>query len=134
MNSDEVWARCQQCGAELKQGDRECPKCGSSKKAFAPTLRTTVRPTPNLSTKHEVHLSSISKIPGIIITIFGFLLALLLPEIPFVIRLTMAIIILTIVVVLIFNNKMRYSLIMFLRQLDNKTTASKIYGDKKKPH
>lgn len=33
MGSDEVWAKCQQCGTELKQGDKVCPKCGSTKKA-----------------------------------------------------------------------------------------------------
>lgn len=34
MNSDEVWARCQQCGTELNKGDKVCPKCGCTKKAF----------------------------------------------------------------------------------------------------
>lgn len=34
MGSDEVWAKCQQCGTELKEGDKVCPKCGSTKKAF----------------------------------------------------------------------------------------------------
>jgi len=32
MDSKEVWAKCQQCGTELKQGDKVCPKCGSTKK------------------------------------------------------------------------------------------------------
>jgi hypothetical protein len=34
MSSNEVWARCGDCGTELKQSDKQCPKCGSTKKAF----------------------------------------------------------------------------------------------------
>jgi len=34
MGSGKVWAKCQQCGTELKQGDKVCPKCGSTKKAY----------------------------------------------------------------------------------------------------
>lgn len=34
MDSDEVWPKCQQCGTELKEGDKVCPKCGSTKKVF----------------------------------------------------------------------------------------------------
>jgi predicted amidophosphoribosyltransferase len=34
MENNEVWARCGQCGEELKQSDNHCPKCGSTKKAY----------------------------------------------------------------------------------------------------
>jgi hypothetical protein len=34
MSNDEVWARCGDCGEELKQGEKQCPKCGSTKKAY----------------------------------------------------------------------------------------------------
>lgn len=34
MSSNEVWARCGDCGTVLKQSDKQCPKCGSTKKAF----------------------------------------------------------------------------------------------------
>jgi len=34
MSSNEVWATCGDCGAELKQSDKQCPKCGSTKKAY----------------------------------------------------------------------------------------------------
>ena len=30
MNNNEVWARCGDCGQELKQDDKQCPKCGSN--------------------------------------------------------------------------------------------------------
>lgn len=30
----EVWARCGDCGAEFTQNDKQCPKCGSIKKAY----------------------------------------------------------------------------------------------------
>jgi|WetSurMetagenome_2_1015567.scaffolds.fasta_scaffold526877_1 hypothetical protein len=34
MTDNEIWARCQECGTELKQSDECCPKCSSSKKAY----------------------------------------------------------------------------------------------------
>lgn len=34
MSSNEVWATCIDCGAELKQSDKQCPKCGSTKKLY----------------------------------------------------------------------------------------------------
>lgn len=34
MSSNEVWAKCGDCGQELKQGDKQCPKCGSTRKAY----------------------------------------------------------------------------------------------------
>ena len=34
MINNEVWANCGDCGQELKQGDKQCPKCGSTKKAY----------------------------------------------------------------------------------------------------
>jgi len=34
MDNNEVWATCGDCGAELKQSDKQCPKCGSSQKVY----------------------------------------------------------------------------------------------------
>ena len=34
MSSNEVWARCGDCGTELKQTDKQCPKCSSTKKSY----------------------------------------------------------------------------------------------------
>lgn len=39
MSNNEVWARCRDCSTELKQEDKQCPKCGSTRKS------------------HELHLS-----------------------------------------------------------------------------
>ena len=38
MGSDEVRVKCERCGAELRESDKECPKCGSTKKMFAKTV------------------------------------------------------------------------------------------------
>jgi len=134
MNSDEVWAKCQQCGTELKQGDKVCPKCGSTKKHFERTAHTAVGLKASAKAEHEAHWSSKSwTILGTIMAILALLLAVLLPSLSFVIRIAIAITILTIVLVLRFNNKMKYSFLMFLRQLDHKFIARKTYGDKKKP-
>lgn len=32
MSSNEVWATCRDCATELKQTDKQCPKCGSTEK------------------------------------------------------------------------------------------------------
>jgi len=34
MSSKEVWARCRDCGTELKQDDKQCPKCDSTRKSY----------------------------------------------------------------------------------------------------
>ena len=34
MSSNEVWLTCGDCGTELKQNDKQCPKCGSNKICF----------------------------------------------------------------------------------------------------
>lgn len=34
MGNNEVWATCGDCGAELKQSDKQCLKCGSTKKVY----------------------------------------------------------------------------------------------------
>ena len=33
MSTNEVWATCRDCGTELKQDDKQCPKCGSTRKS-----------------------------------------------------------------------------------------------------
>jgi RNA polymerase subunit RPABC4/transcription elongation factor Spt4 len=34
MSGDQTWAKCGQCGAELKQSDKQCPECGSTRKSY----------------------------------------------------------------------------------------------------
>ncbi len=33
MSSNEVRVKCRDCGTELKQSDKQCPKCGSTRKS-----------------------------------------------------------------------------------------------------
>jgi len=42
MNTSEVWAKCRQCGTELKQSDQNCPKCGSTQKVHEVKCTDTV--------------------------------------------------------------------------------------------
>lgn len=133
MGSNEIWAKCQQCGTELKQGDKVCPKCGSAKHVERTGLAV-VGLKVSAKAKHVAHFGSKElAILGIIVAIVSPLVTLALPSPPYVIRIAIIIAILIIVLVLIFNNKMRYSLIMLLRQLDQKLAARKTYGNKKKP-
>jgi len=34
MSSNDVRARCRDCGTELKQDDKQCPKCNSTRKSY----------------------------------------------------------------------------------------------------
>lgn len=34
MDSSDLWAKCAKCGAELKQGDKQCPRCASTAMAY----------------------------------------------------------------------------------------------------
>jgi len=42
MNSNEVWATCTDCEAELEQSDKQCPKCGSTKKSYKREFHATI--------------------------------------------------------------------------------------------
>jgi hypothetical protein len=84
------------------------------------------------NTEHTAFFSSESRgILATIIAIIGILLTLLVPSLSYRITIALAATVLIIVLVLIFNNKARYSLIMFLRQIDQRLAAKKTYGDKK---
>lgn len=34
MGNNEAWAYCGECGADLAEGTKACPKCGSTRKVF----------------------------------------------------------------------------------------------------
>jgi len=42
MDSNEVWARCADCGAELIPSDKQCPQCSSTKKAYERKATATI--------------------------------------------------------------------------------------------
>ena len=89
---------------------------------------------PSVGGKHTAFFSSKSwGILATIIAIVGLLLALLSPSLCYLTRTAIILTILVMLSVLIFNNKARYSTIMFLRQLDQRLAATKTYGDDKKP-
>ena len=130
MGSGEVWAKCQQCGTELKEGDKVCPKCGSTKKAFTETCEVKIGVKVGASVEHEAHWSSKSwTILGVILAVVTLLLTVLLPSPSFWTRIAIGMTVLVVVLVLTFNNKTRYSFLMFIRWLDRKFTAKKIHRD-----
>ena len=53
MGSDEVWVKCGQCGTELKNSDKKCPKCGSVEKVFAKKLGGTLCPRGGLRARQK---------------------------------------------------------------------------------
>lgn len=132
MDSKEVWAKCQQCGTELKEGDKVCPKCGSTKKVFDEKASVAIGIKSTTEAEHEAPWSSKSyTILAIIIALFfGVLFVVIGPLPSLAIRIGIAATIIIIVLVILFNNKVRYSLIMFIRRLDSKLTARKKYRGK----
>ncbi len=53
MGSNEVWATCGDCGEELKQSDKQCPRCGSTKKAFGKKASVAIGLKASASYVHE---------------------------------------------------------------------------------
>ncbi len=53
MSSNEVWATCGDCSEELKQSDKQCPKCGSTKKAYGRKASVALGLEPSSSYEHE---------------------------------------------------------------------------------
>ena len=49
MSSNDVWARCRDCGTELKQDDKQCPNCNSTRKSY--DRKAIVRVGTSVSTK-----------------------------------------------------------------------------------
>jgi hypothetical protein len=80
----------------------------------------------NLNAKHKAFFPS-----TVLAILIGILVALLVPSLSDVIRITLAAILLTAALVVVLNNKARYAAIMFLRQVDQRLAATKTYGDKK---
>lgn len=62
--NNEVWARCRDCGTELKQNDKQCPKCGSTRKAHEVQLsdEVTVSDSMKLVQKREGYKEFMVKI------------------------------------------------------------------------
>ena len=53
MGNIDFWARCQDCGAETRQGDTRCPKCGSTKVVHEVTVSDGLVLRDGLGTKHK---------------------------------------------------------------------------------
>lgn len=53
MSSNEVWARCGDCETELKQSDKQCPKCGSTKKAYSVEASVKIGVSVSTRVKHK---------------------------------------------------------------------------------
>ena len=81
---------------------------------------------PSVNAEHTAFFSAKSwGILAAIIAVVGILATLLVPSLSYTIRIALVAAVVIIALVLIFNNKARYSLIMFLRRLDQKLAARK---------
>jgi hypothetical protein len=95
-------------------------------KHFKIKVDTAVGLKPSVNAEHTAFFSAKSwGILAVIIAVVGILVTLLIPSLSYGIRIALVATVVIIVLVLIFNNKARYSLIMFLRWLDQKFAARK---------
>ncbi|MFC2045286.1 hypothetical protein ACFLUH_01230 [Chloroflexota bacterium] len=53
MSDNEVWATCGDCGTELKQSDKQCPECGSTKKAYSKEVSVKIGLSVSTRIKHK---------------------------------------------------------------------------------
>lgn len=136
MGNEEVRIsrKCEQCGAELKESDKKCPKCGSNS-MYAVQAGGILPMQGSLDREHEAHWSSKSWtiLFGGILAIILFLLYLAYELLPLSSGLKITIVIIVLLVLISITYWKRYRVLMFIRWLDRKFTARKTYGDKKKP-
>ena len=72
--------RCGECGTRLKESDKECPNCGSTKKTSGPihfvrTAKTSIGLKATASAVHKAHMSPQSW------AVFGLILGFVIPPI-----------------------------------------------------
>jgi len=135
MVDNEVWARCGDCGTELTESDKECPECGSTKKAFNKTATVPVGISVSWSAGHEAHWSTKSySILAILLTLllgFGGLISYGIWELlPLSAGLKVAVWLVVFLALVVISWRQRYRILMLTRWLDNKFTAKKTYRSK----
>lgn len=127
----EIWAKCQQCGTELKQGDKVCPKCGSTKKDVERTGHAVVGLKASAKKEHVAPWSSKSyAILFGILAIILFLLYLAYELLPLSSGPKVTVVIIVLVVLGVISYWQRYAVLMFIRWLDRKFTARKASRNK----
>ena len=128
---EEIWAKCQRCGTELKQGDKECPKCGFTKKHFIRTSQVVVELKATVGKEHVARWSSktYAILFGILAVIL-FLLYLVYEVLPLAPWLNVVVVVVLLMVLVVIGYWQRYVLLMFIRWLDRKLTARKTTGIK----
>ena len=126
MGSDEVCEKCPQCGTELKQGDKVCPKCGPTKKHVVRTGHAVLGLKAIGGEEHAAVWSSKSyAILFGIISVVLFLLYLAYELLPLSSGLKVTVVIVSLVVLGVISYWKRYAILMFIRWLDHKLTARK---------
>lgn len=126
MGSDEIRVKCGQCGAELKESDKECLECGSTKKVFIETLEQRIHLKVTGSYEHVAPWDSKSyAILCVIVTIILFFLYLAYQLLPLSSGLRIVVLIIVLLVLGSITYRQRYLVLMFIRWLDTRFTARK---------
>lgn len=135
MSSNEVWAKCGDCGSELKQSDKQCPKCGSTKKAYERKAFCAIGLKATASVVHEAHWSPKSyAILAILLALFFGLVSLIpygvyeLLPLPIWLRIVLTVIVFF--MLLIVGWWQNYWILMSTRWLDRKSVARKTFKSK----
>ena len=128
---EEIWAKCQRCGTELKQGDRECPECGFTKKDYRRGIQVGVGLKVTVGEEHVAGWSS--KTYAILfgmLAVILFLLYLVYEVLPLSPWLNAVIVVVLLMGLAAIGYWQRYVVLMFIRWLDSRLTARKTVGIK----
>lgn len=130
MGNNEVQRKCERCGAELKESDKKCPKCGYNW-INAVQLGGTLSLAGSVNRGHVAPLTSKDwAILFGILSIVLFFLYLAYELLPLSSELKIAVVIMVLLVLVSITYWKRYRVLMFIRWLDRKFTARKTYQGK----
>ena len=128
MGSDEVWAKCAECGTELTADDQSCPKCGSTRKLHDLSVSDGIVFGSHLKGEHRAPWNP--QTYTILFSLLAFLSAAFYGTLAvcpghWVVKLPLAVGWFLVVPSLVFWQK--YTVLMFVRWLDKKLIAKKTF-------
>lgn len=131
-NNETAWARCQQCDAELRQEDKACPECGSTKKRIVRVASTVVGVRTSSSVTHRPLFDLVSF--GILVAVVAGMIAAIavfVPPCAWIVGAALGAAVVIALAVFMVNHRMRYAYLMFVRQLPKRLAGKKTFGDRK---
>ena len=128
MAGDEIRAKCAECGTELTAHDQSCPKCRSTRKLHDLSASDGIRFKASLEAEHRAPWDA--KSYGILFGIWAVCTPIyfgVMAVVPLSVSTKIALMVGLPIVVAVCLVWQRYRLLMVIRWLDKKFTASKTF-------